>query len=150
MEPTRVYSGPWIFDGTEYHRAAVDRSETEHGACLHPRVDVRHAESHDRVHTYKLAPGAEDPALPTLKQARAEAEKGRDEWERGKRSLYPCLPKVREELFRPPAREIFKQEWDEAATRPRNEALEKHGADIEAEIMERSRADHDRDTDIDR
>lgn len=36
----------------------------------------------------------------------------------------------------PDVRDMLKQEWNEAATRPRNEALEKHGADIEAGIME--------------
>jgi hypothetical protein len=89
MKTARVHNDRWIFDGTEFHRAAVDRSESEKGVLFHPRVDVRHTESQDCQQTYKLARGAEDPGLPTLKQARAEAEKGRDEWERGRRSLYP-------------------------------------------------------------
>ena len=104
METTRVHSGRWIFDGTEYHRAGVDRSESEDGIRFHPRVDVRHVESRDCQQTYKLAPGAEDPGLSTLKEARTEAEKGRDEWERGKRSLYR-LPEAEVALSWPHARD---------------------------------------------
>jgi len=37
----------------------------------------------------------------------------------------------------PDMRDLLKREQDEALTRPRNEALEKHGADIEAEILSR-------------
>jgi hypothetical protein len=135
MKTTRVHSDRWIFDGVEYHRAAVDRSESEHGVRFHPRVDVRHVESQDCQRTYKLAPGAEDPGIPTLKEARHEAEKGRDEWERGRRTLYP-MPEPEPPLDWP-YRDMLKQEWDEVATRPRNEALEKRGGAIESEIFER-------------
>src|ERR1700676_1265098 len=36
----------------------------------------------------------------------------------------------------PDARDALKEEWDRAATRPRNEALEKHGAALDTEITE--------------
>lgn len=35
----------------------------------------------------------------------------------------------------PNARDMLRQEWNRAATRPSNEALEKHGPDIEAEML---------------
>jgi hypothetical protein len=41
-----------------------------------------------------------------------------------------------EEPHWPQARDIEKREWDETSTRPRNEALEKHGPAIEGEILE--------------
>jgi hypothetical protein len=49
----------------------------------------------------------------------------------------------------PQARDVLKREWNEASTRPRNEALEKHGAEIEAEVMERLSGRED-DMDMDR
>ena len=36
----------------------------------------------------------------------------------------------------PQARDVLKREWDEAANRPRDIALEKHGATIETKILE--------------
>jgi hypothetical protein len=61
----------------------------------------------------------------------------------------------------PQPRDMLKDEWNEAATRPRNEALDKHGAAIDAEITEwlwrnqeeRARPERDeqeQDNDIDR
>jgi hypothetical protein len=87
---TRVASGGWHFDGTEYHRPAVDRSEHEGVVRFHPRVDVRHKESPDCQQTYKLVPGKEDLSFATAYEAHRAAEKGRAEWESGKRSLYPA------------------------------------------------------------
>jgi hypothetical protein len=95
---TRVHSGGWHFDGTEHHRPAVDRSEHEGIVRFHPRVDVRHKESLERQETYRLAPGKEELSFATAYEAHRAAEKGRDEWERGKRSLYPVRETDRREI----------------------------------------------------
>jgi hypothetical protein len=39
----------------------------------------------------------------------------------------------------PDARDVYKEEWKRAASRPRNEALEKHGPALEVEIMNQLR-----------
>ena len=49
-------------------------------------------------------------------------------------NMRQSLEAAREQAAAPPLRDVLKREYDEAQKRPRNEALEKWGPMIEAEI----------------
>jgi len=102
MRRTRVYSGKWIFDGAEYHRAGVDEVQNVEAVRFYPRVDIRHHEYHDVICTYKTDPV--HAGFVSLAEARSYAETARDEWEGGKRALYR-IPELDDSLSWPKARE---------------------------------------------
>jgi hypothetical protein len=103
MKPTRVYSGKWIFDGTEYHRPGVDEIQNVEAVRFYPRVDIRHHEYDDAIGTYRTDP--DRAGFASLTEARNHAETARAEWEAGKRTLYR-IPELDDPLSWPNA-------WDE-------------------------------------
>jgi hypothetical protein len=93
MKLTRVHSGEWIFDGTDYHRTGVDSVEEPEGLRFYPRVDIRFHEAPNRIRTHKTEPV--QAGFSSLREARKHAEIARDEWEGGQRMLYR-IPNIEE------------------------------------------------------